>query len=123
MTSLIISIVSGLIGIALTIIKCSKWIANKIQDEYKESMENNDVKNLVKDIAVRLDHNSNGTKALLSYRLRSIMIPSIKSGCKYSDEFEDVIKMFTAYTDLGGNGTIEQLYREYCNLPIIIRSL
>lgn len=37
--------------------------------------------------------------------------------CTTFDEFENITSLYKIYRKIGGNGTCERLYEEYCKLP------
>ena len=42
---------------------------------------------------------------------------AITRGYTCFDEFDNVTSLYEVYSAIGGNGTGEQLYKEYCKLP------
>ena len=59
-----------------------------------------------------------GLKALLRDRIISACHKAKQQGFAYMHETENVDKMFRAYTDLGENGAIKHLVKEFFLLPV-----
>ncbi len=62
--------------------------------------------------------NRHGTKNILRYRLRQEMKTAIDRGYEVADNFEETTNLYQAYTKLGGNGVISELYEVYKQIPI-----
>ena len=54
-----------------------------------------------------------GVLALLHDRLLQVLVHSLQVGEITSDEMDNITSMYTAYHDLGGNGTIKTLYERF----------
>lgn len=118
MTAVVISITVGILAIISTMIKGFNWLAKKIESDYQKSLDNTNSKHTIEEITRQLNANSVGTRAMLRFRLRSEMLVAIERGWKSIIEFEDMTTMFEAYKELDGNGTMDDIYRHYCALPI-----
>ena len=60
-----------------------------------------------------------GDLALLQNRIVSIVMDCINSGHRRVYQTKNVERMYNAYSGLGGNGMVEQLYNEFKHLRII----
>lgn len=118
MIAVVISIIVGIIAIISTIIRCFRWLAKKIESDYQKSLDSANAKHNIEEITRQLNANSVGTRAMLRFRLRSEMLIAIERGWKSIIEFEDITTMFEAYKELDGNGTMDDIYRQYCALQI-----
>lgn len=61
---------------------------------------------------------SQGTLALLRYRLKEEISLAMERGYTSAAEYEVISDMHSAYKALGGNHTIHHLYDDYCDLDI-----
>lgn len=70
---------------------------------------------------------TNKKQAALEKGMRSLLRDRIVQSCiKYSkqgnvpmEELDNITNMFSAYTDLGGNGATKSIYERFLNLPTI----
>ena len=60
-----------------------------------------------------------GLLAMLHNRLMAIMVECLTAGGRKVYQTANVAQMFIAYDGLGGDGTIHEVYKEFCKLPII----
>ncbi|XVG95805.1 hypothetical protein ACGCUP_00830 [Eubacteriales bacterium KG125] len=118
MSTTVISIVLGVITIIGVIIKCFRWAVKKIQDDYQSKLEDSEFKSTLNHVNEKLTANSEGTLALLRFRLKEEMSKAIANNQTTLTEYEVTTDMFRAYKRLGGNHTVEHMYEDYQELPV-----
>lgn len=59
-----------------------------------------------------------GTKTTESYRLEIDMKAAILEGYRTSDDTRRITALFKSYKELGGNGYIEDMYKQFMKLPL-----
>lgn len=59
-----------------------------------------------------------GTKTTESYRLEIDMKAAILDGYRTSDDTRRITALFKSYKELGGNGYIEDMYKQFMKLPL-----
>ena len=104
------------------------WLKNfekRIEERYQEKTDYKCLHNTIRDIEKTLDANakaltinSDGTLALLRYRLKEEISLAMTRGYTTTTEYEVITDMYTAYKALGGNHTIKHLFDDYQKLSI-----
>lgn len=118
MTATVISITLGVITIIGVVIKCFRWAVKKIQADYQARLEDSEFKSTLNRVNDQLMANSEGTLALLRFRLKEEMSKAIANNQTTLTEYEVTTDMFRAYKRLGGNHTVEHMYEDYQELPV-----
>lgn len=72
----------------------------------------------MKKISKQMEHNNNGTLSILRYRIRRECQKALFQNYITIEVLEDLTKMYKAYKDLGGNGSIERMYKTAIKLQI-----
>lgn len=72
----------------------------------------------MKKISKQMEHNNNGTLSILRYRIRRECQKALFQNYITIEVLEDLTKMCKAYKDLGGNGSIERMYKTAIKLQI-----
>lgn len=128
----IISIILGLIALAGYI---KKWLENfekRIETKYQARIDDEsehtallELKDRLEELMKRLDasndhlrDNSDGTLALLRYRLKEEITAALERGYTTLAEYEVITEMYRAYKNLGGNHTVEHMFEDYHELPM-----
>lgn len=128
----IISIILGLIALAGYI---KKWLENfekRIEAKYQARIDDEsehtallELKERLEELMKRLDasndhlrDNSDGTLALLRYRLKEEITAALERGYTTLAEYEVITEMYRAYKNLGGNHTVEHMFEDYHELPM-----
>jgi len=110
----------------LTAVGALLGVGHKIISELRANSQKNnqimedlaEVKLGVSEIQESALKNSSGLKTLHSYRLAHDMKADIMRGYTTLDRKLAMAKLFESYKNLGGNGEIESLYREFSELPL-----
>ena len=79
------------------------------------------VTNQLETIQANTELVKDGTKKIQRYRLHHDLTRDILQGYTYIDDYRELTILFEAYQDLGGNGEVEKLYRQFEKLPIKAR--
>ncbi|MGE9896741.1 hypothetical protein ACQQ97_07640 [Anaerovoracaceae bacterium SGI.195] len=128
----IITLVIGFITIAGYI---KKWLENfekRIEAKYQARIDDEsehtallELKERLEELMKRLDasndhlrDNSDGTLALLRYRLKEETTLALERGYTTLGEYEVITEMYRAYKNLGGNHTVEHMFEDYHELPM-----
>ena len=72
----------------------------------------------MKKISKQMEYNNNGTLSILRYRIRRECQKALFQNYITIEVLEDLTKMYKAYKDLGGNGSIEQMYKTAIKLQL-----
>ncbi len=125
-------ILSNWLPIFLSLIALAKilktWLKDfekKIEEKYQEKADYEGLLLKVKDIQKKVDSsfkaqgaNSQGTLALLRYRLKEEISIAVSRGYTSDAEYEVISDMYAAYKLLGGNHTVSHMFEDYEKLEI-----
>ncbi len=125
-------ILSNWLPIFLSLLALAKilktWLKDfekKIEEKYQEKADYEGLLETIEKLQVAADENakalglgSQGTLALLRYRLKEEMTLALARGYTTNTEYEVISGLFSAYEPLGGNHFITHQFKEYNRLPI-----
>lgn len=104
------------------------WLKNfekKIEERYQAKADYDSLLKTIEDIqkalgetATTLDIESQGTLALLRYRLKEEISLAMERGYTSTTEYEVIADMYSAYKALGGNHTLTHMFEDYGDLEI-----
>lgn len=111
-----IPIFLGVIALLKIIKAWLKEFEKKIEESYKEKVEDKSLHASIREIEKRLDAlgaNATGTLALLRFRLKEEISLALSRGYTTVAEYEVISEMYAAYKALGGNHTIKHMFEDY----------
>lgn len=111
-----IPIFLGVIALLKIIKAWLKDFEKKIEESYKEKVEDKSLHDSIREIKKRLDAlgaNADGTLALLRFRLKEEISLALSRGYTTVAEYEVISEMYAAYKALGGNHTIKHMFEDY----------
>lgn len=125
-------ILSNWLPIFLSLLALAKilktWLKDfekKIEEKYQEKADYEGLLETIEKLQVAADENakslglgSQGTLALLRYRLKEEISLAIARGYTTDTEYEVISGLYAAYEPLGGNHFITHQFKEYNKLPI-----
>ncbi len=104
------------------------WLKNfekKIEERYQAKADYDSLLKTIEKLQEASDENfkmlgieSQGTLALLRYRLKEEISLAMERGYTTTTEYEVISDMHSAYKALGGNHMVHHLYEDYCDLDI-----
>lgn len=116
-----IPIFLGVIALLKIIKAWLKEFEKKIEESYKEKVEDKSLHASIREIEKRLDAlgaNATGTLALLRFRLKEEISLALSRGYTTVAEYEVISEMYTAYKKMGGNHTIGHMFEDYHALEV-----
>lgn len=123
--SIILTLVLGLYSLGKKIKAWLRDFEKKIEEKYQEKADYEGLLETIEKLQVAADENakalglgSQGTLALLRYRLKEEMTLALARGYTTDTEYEVISGLYSAYEPLGGNHFITHQFKEYNKLPI-----
>ena len=116
-----IPIFLGVIALLKIIKAWLKDFEKKIEESYKEKVDDKRLHESIREIEKRLDSldaNADGTLALLRFRLKEEISLALSRGYTTDTEYEVISDMYAAYKALGGNHTIKHMFEDYEELEV-----
>ena len=89
-----------------------KWFNEKDQKNL------NEINNTLKEIKDLAQKTAEGTRKITRHRLIKDMNMIINRGWMNTIEFEEITILYRSYKDLGGNGTVTEIYEMLKKLPV-----
>lgn len=104
------------------------WLKNfekKIEERYQAKADYDSLLKTIEKLQKASDENfkmlgieSQGTLALLRYRLKEEISLAMERGYTTTTEYEVIADMYSAYKALGGNHTLTHMFEDYGDLEI-----
>ena len=123
--SIILTLVLGLYSLGKKIKAWLRDFEKTVEEKYQEKADYEGLLATIEKLQVAADENakalglgSQGTLALLRYRLKEEMTLALARGYTTNTEYEVISGLFSAYEPLGGNHFITHQFKEYNKLPI-----
>ena len=123
--SIILTLVLGLYSLGKKIKAWLRDFEKTVEEKYQEKADYEGLLATIEKLQVASDENakalglgSQGTLALLRYRLKEEMTLALARGYTTNTEYEVISGLFSAYEPLGGNHFITHQFKEYNKLPI-----
>lgn len=123
--SIILTLVLGLYSLGKKIKAWLRDFEKTVEEKYQEKADYEGLLATIEKLQVAADENakalglgSQGTLALLRYKLKEEMTLALARGYTTNTEYEVISGLFSAYEPLGGNHFITHQFKEYNKLPI-----
>lgn len=123
--SIILTLVLGLYSLGKKIKAWLRDFEKTVEEKYQEKADYEGLLETIEKLQVAADENakalglgSQGTLALLRYRLKEEISLAIARGYTTDTEYEVISGLYAAYEPLGGNHFITHQFKEYNKLPI-----
>lgn len=123
--SIILTLVLGLYSLGKKIKAWLRDFEKTVEEKYQEKADYEGLFETIEKLQVAADENakalglgSQGTLALLRYRLKEEISLAIARGYTTDTEYEVISGLYAAYEPLGGNHFITHQFKEYNKLPI-----
>lgn len=117
----VLAIISAIVFIAQAIKPIIELIKKAVRraemgDEIRKSLTK--IEGVIENINTQVTLNNDGTLAVLRYRIRKQCQRIIDYGYIPEEFVEDLVMMYEAYVNLGGNGATQKIYEEAMKLAI-----
>ncbi len=101
--------------LALIMKKPKQWLMKTIKEQ--SAKDNQEIKNLLKEIDKKLNINKEATLAALRHEITQIYDTYYTTGNIPVSIRKDLISLYNAYSCCGGNSYVCELYKELIDLP------
>lgn len=111
------AIITIITFLALIMKKPKQWLVKTIKEQSKD--DNEEIKNLLKEIDKKLNINREATLAALRHEITKIYDTYYTTGSIPVSIRKDLISLYNAYSCCGGNSYVCELYKELIDLPSV----